>query len=105
MNQIACVLCQSPLEIRNSKKDKPYVCCDDCGMQMFVRSEKGIKRLERLSESGIALLDRFVLCTRCDVAVKKLKRKIQEPFFGKPGLYCPECEEFLLEPPPDWKGS
>ena len=105
MKKIHCLLCQRLLEIKDSKKGKPYVCCDNCGMQMFVRFEKGIERLFELSERGIAFLDQFVLCTQCDVAVKRVKRKIREPFLGKPGLYCPECDNFLLDPPRDWKGN
>ena len=32
-----------------TKKGKPYVICDPCGMQMFVRIAPGIERLEKLT--------------------------------------------------------
>ena len=105
MNKIPCALCQNPLEVKNSKKGKPYVCCEDCGMQMFIRFEAGITRLQRLLDSRTAFLDQFVICTRCDVAVKLLKRKIRSPRFGRAGLYCPECDALLEDAPADWKGN
>ena len=45
----SCPLCDDKLEVRISKKEKPYMVCDVCGMQMFVRTKTGIVRLsERL---------------------------------------------------------
>jgi transcription elongation factor Elf1 len=38
-----CPLCKEPLDVRQSKKQKPYVVCDACGVQMFVRHPAGIK--------------------------------------------------------------
>jgi hypothetical protein len=34
--------------VRKTKKGKPYVICNPCGLQMFVRVESGIQRFERL---------------------------------------------------------
>ncbi len=48
---IGCFLCGDKLEIRNSKKLKPYFICDGCGLQAFVRREKGIKRLKKISSA------------------------------------------------------
>lgn len=45
----ACPLCGKFLEVRESKKGKPYVICDDCGMQMFVRGIEGIKNFAELT--------------------------------------------------------
>ena len=43
-----CPLCNSDLKIKlDEKHAKPYVICDPCGVQMFIRREKGIKLLER----------------------------------------------------------
>ncbi len=47
-----CPVCGQGLEIRETKKDKPYVVCDPCGMQLFVRNETGISRFERLVNSA-----------------------------------------------------
>ena len=39
-----CPICGEALEVRQSKKHKPYVVCDPCGVQMFVRGADGITR-------------------------------------------------------------
>ncbi len=95
--QINCFLCQRHLEVRTSKKDKPYLVCNDCGIQVFVRFEKGMKRLEKLLKSKVSFSDTFVLCRDCRVAVERCSKKISERLFGKAGIYCPECDELLLE--------
>ena len=43
-----CPTCGAPLEVRQTKKSKPYLICDTCGMQMFVRNGVGIHRFEVL---------------------------------------------------------
>lgn len=47
-----CPLCKTPLRIRLSKKYKPYLVCDDCGLQIFVRGNRGEKRLKQLAREG-----------------------------------------------------
>jgi DNA-directed RNA polymerase subunit M/transcription elongation factor TFIIS len=46
-----CPLCGVQLDIRESVKSKPYVVCDPCGMQMFIRKETGINALKRILAS------------------------------------------------------
>jgi DNA-directed RNA polymerase subunit RPC12/RpoP len=41
-----CPVCSASLDVRESKKRKPYVVCDPCGVQMFVRGASGIQRFE-----------------------------------------------------------
>ncbi len=98
-----CPLCSVPLEVLYSKKDKPYIQCHTDGMQMFIRYDSGIRRLEAQSQRRISQLDNFVICNDCNVGVRKMRKKIHEPFFGRAGLYCPGCDELLLEAPEDWK--
>lgn len=43
-----CFLCGELLEIKTSIRNKPYFICDSCGVQAFIRREKGIERLEYL---------------------------------------------------------
>jgi len=43
--KLPCPLCEDRLEIRISKTGKPYIVCDDCGVQMFIRYPAGIERL------------------------------------------------------------
>lgn len=40
-----CPLCDQELDIRIDKNEKPYVVCDDCQAQFFIRGENGIERL------------------------------------------------------------
>ncbi len=53
-----CPICGMALDVRASKKDKPYMVCDPCGVQLFVRGSHGIERLKQLvvrGEAGNAL--------------------------------------------------
>lgn len=45
---VLCFLCGRKLEVRSSKKGRPYFICDDCGLQVFVRGDKGISRLAEI---------------------------------------------------------
>ena len=52
-----CPLCGATLDVRASKKQKPYMVCDPCGVQMFVRGTNGIEKLKHLvsrAEAGNA---------------------------------------------------
>lgn len=40
-----CPLCEEKCEIRLSEKCKPYIVCDPCGVQMFIRKTDGIDRM------------------------------------------------------------
>ena len=44
-----CCVCGEAREVRTTKKGKPYMICDPCGVQMFVRVETGIRRFEQLA--------------------------------------------------------
>jgi len=45
-------LCGQELEKRVSKNDKPYFVCDACGIQLFVRRQEGIERLDALMRAA-----------------------------------------------------
>jgi uncharacterized Zn finger protein len=53
--EFPCPLCGAGLPILNSKRNKPYCTCNDCGLQIFVRGKKGISRLEQMAEHGILI--------------------------------------------------
>lgn len=40
-----CPLCQTGLRIKLTKKDKPYVVCNLCGIQLFIRGKEGVNAL------------------------------------------------------------
>lgn len=43
-----CCVCGEAREVGTTKKDKPYLICDPCGVQVFVRGKAGIRRFEEL---------------------------------------------------------
>lgn len=45
-----CPVCAQPREIRQTKKKKPYIVCDPCGLQLFVRGRSGVEAFDRLAE-------------------------------------------------------
>ena len=45
-----CFLCGGRVEIKLSKKNRPYFQCLDCYLQCFIRGDAGIRRLIRLIE-------------------------------------------------------
>ncbi len=78
-----CPVCTQPREVRMTKKDKPYVICDPCGVQVFIRGPAGIAEFDRLVErtSGEGLVERL----------KEMARQYR--------LTCPECGgQFWIKP-------
>jgi len=78
-----CPVCTQPREVRVTKKDKPYVICDPCGVQLFVRGPGGIEEFKRLLErtNNESLLTRL----------REMERRYR--------LTCPECgRQFWIEP-------
>ena len=73
---LPCPLCLSKLDVRESKKQKPYVVCDRCGVQLFVRLPDGIRKFDELIKRGDKL-DVWAKLTE----MQKRYRKI-----------CPSCE-------------
>jgi len=47
-----CPVCLRPLDVRTSKRKKPYVICSPCGVQMFIRERAGIEAFAALVEQG-----------------------------------------------------
>jgi len=43
--EFPCSICGNGLEIRITRKNKPYTLCLDCGIQTFFRRKEGITRL------------------------------------------------------------
>lgn len=79
----ACPVCTSPREIRITKKGKPYIVCDPCGIQLFVRGPAGVEAFNRLADraDSSGLLDRL--------------REMERRYF----LKCPQCGcRFWIEP-------
>ncbi len=78
-----CPVCLRPLDVRTSKRKKPYVICSPCGVQMFIRERAGIGAFEALVEQGKK--DNVL------ARVAELERRCR--------LQCPQCgKSFWLGP-------
>jgi len=78
-----CPVCTDPREVRLTKKKKPYIICDPCGIQVFVRGPAGIAGFNRLVDRA----EGEDLWTRL--------REMQRRYY----LRCPECgQHFWIEP-------
>ncbi|HVB32768.1 MAG TPA: hypothetical protein VNJ52_00130 [Patescibacteria group bacterium] len=81
-HKFPCPVCTRPLEVKRTKKEKPYVICDPCGVQMFVRGPAGIDEFARLIERG----NRDGLAERLEAMEERYR------------LTCPDCGgEFWIE--------
>lgn len=43
-----CPVCKKILKVEITKNQKPYLTCNDCGVQLFVRGKQGITKLSKL---------------------------------------------------------
>jgi DNA-directed RNA polymerase subunit M/transcription elongation factor TFIIS len=102
-----CPLCLTGLNVRESKKGKPYLVCDPCGVQMFVRAEPGIRRLTQLvaDPDTQGILERLKAreaeyrkqCPKCGHKFWVTENLTETSWFnGKlTGYKCPECGEIV----------
>lgn len=70
-----CPVCTGAREVKLTKKRKPYITCDPCGIQVFIRGPAGIAEFNRLIERG----EHDDLPTR----LREMDRRYR--------LTCPEC--------------
>lgn len=78
-----CPVCAALREVRLTKKAKPYVTCDPCGIQVFIRGPVGIATFNRLVDRA----------TDADLwsRVKAMEQRYH--------LTCPKCGlRFWIEP-------
>jgi len=64
---VPCFLCGNQLDVRETFRGKPYLVCEGCGVQIFIRREEGITLLQGLIK-----------------AVSGKPRREGEGFFGNP---------------------
>jgi predicted RNA-binding Zn-ribbon protein involved in translation (DUF1610 family) len=98
-----CPLCLVPLRVKSSKKGKPYVVCDACGVQMFVRAKPGITRLAALMAEprAVAVMERLstvarqqkTTCRSCRQTFWLSEAKLATSWFDGSfvGYKCPAC--------------
>jgi len=104
-----CPLCGIGLDVRETKKSKPYVVCDSCGVQIFVRNRAGISAFNSLVERAelediwtelAKLGERYRLkCLKCGRGFW-MERNLMECtcMGGFDGFRCPneDCGEIVL---------
>lgn len=47
MPTFPCPLCRVSLVVRVDKTERPYLVCNSCGVQMFVRGKRGMELLKK----------------------------------------------------------
>ncbi len=82
-----CPVCQEIREVEYTKKSKPYLKCNNCFVQLFVRGKEGIKKFKHLilnykykvkSQKLIELIDYY------DRLNEQLAKVVaNKPFFGE----------------------
>jgi hypothetical protein len=84
MEKIPCFLCGKKLYVRTDKNGKPYLICDPCGSQHFIRRKQGMERLAELDhyfhqeKAGLAERMGSLLRMRARLhEIDKLKKEIQ----------------------------
>lgn len=99
-----CPVCTGPREVLMTKKDKPYLTCDPCGVQVFIRGANGIREFSRLvqgtTEEG--LLARLTLmeqryrltCPDCGHKFWITQELVKTSMFdgSVKGFRCPESD-------------
>jgi len=107
-----CPVCAHPLEVRLTKKDKPYVMCDPCGVQLFIRGPEGIEGFKRLIEQWDrkGLFDRLeqmerhyrLSCPDCGCRFWIGRGLVKTSAFDGSlrGFRCPKCGEIV-----PWEGK
>jgi hypothetical protein len=99
-----CCVCGEAREVGTTKKNKPYLICDPCGVQVFVRGKTGIRRFEQLvadaAENHVwnrlaELQQRYQLkCPKCDKNFWLTPELIQTSWVDGElkGYRCPDSE-------------
>jgi hypothetical protein len=80
-----CPVCLKPLDVRTTKRKKPYVICSPCGVQMFIRERSGIEAFGKLVELGV----KADVLTRVGQLEQRYRLKCPvctKPFWANPEL-------------------
>jgi DNA-directed RNA polymerase subunit RPC12/RpoP len=98
-----CPVCTDPREVRITKKKKPYITCDHCGIQVFIRGPEGIAAfnglIDRAENTGLwtrlAEIERryHLKCVKCGTRFWPQPQHIKTSLFdgSLQGFACPKC--------------
>jgi DNA-directed RNA polymerase subunit RPC12/RpoP len=98
-----CPVCFEIREMRSSKKNKPYLVCDECGVQVFIRNKVGINRIAEIRNNA-ELWDKLISSTifdsskliKLNALIGNLRAEILElENYGS--LFPEEAEENTIE--------
>ena len=102
-SQFPCPVCMEPREVRITKKKKPYVVCDPCGIQLFVRGSAGIETFTKLVDRAgkdnlwtrLSKMEQtyHLKCSKCGGRFWAAPEQIQTSLFDGSfkGFACPKC--------------
>ncbi len=81
-----CPICQGLRNVEITKNKKPYIKCNDCGVQLFVRGKEGIRKMGEIVGARKIKGDSQQLIKRLDL-FNILKERLKEieneqPFLG-----------------------
>jgi transcription elongation factor Elf1 len=101
-NKFPCPVCTGPRQVKLTKKNKPYITCDPCGIQLFVRGPAGIAEFNRLVERGereglptrlreMELRYRLT-CPKCGCKFWAVRKLVKTSTFDGSfrGFFCPQ---------------
>lgn len=100
-----CPICGIATDVRITKKDKPYITCDPCGVQLFVRGPAGISAFNRLVARGETIMQTlsemerryYLTCEECGTSFWAEPHLVKTSVFDGhlQGFRCPKCEEVV----------
>ena len=104
-----CPICSLPQDVRGSKKGKPYITCNTCGVQLFIRGQLGIAEFNKLLdrtrlEGSLARMNEvlrryYVRCFACGTQFWIEPQLIATSMFdgSLKGVRCPnaKCEAVI----------
>ncbi len=111
-HKFPCPICTAPRQVKLTKKNKPYLTCDPCGVQVFVRGPAGIEEFRRLIERGnreglferLAGMERCyrLSCPACGCKFWIEPKLIRTSSFdgSLKGFRCPKCRDTV-----PWEGK
>ena len=80
-----CPVCNTMRPVEIDKNSKPYIKCNDCGVQLFVRGKAGIIKLDKLIGESELKGDSAALINAIDY-FNSLKERLNEVQSHKPIL-------------------
>ena len=100
-----CPVCGIAADVRITKKDKPYITCDPCGIQLFIRGPAGISAFNRLVARGQTIMQTlsemerryYLTCEKCGTSFWAETHLAKTSVFDGhlQGFRCPKCNEVV----------